>query len=196
MATYDEVGNLLDFSGDYSVEGGARPVGEAGILQKAQADAKLWGPNKEFTQTSLSHIAPQAGLPANFDWTPSLPQAAAQHQAQFGEPYSYRYTNYAHPVAAAVQAASASLPQLAPFVAQVGEGSAFWNQGNQLRDQVLHSATSDSDWKQLASVFAGPVLSAALTPAATGAQTAGAAGTGTTGAGTLGSGLSAGGALA
>jgi hypothetical protein len=129
--------------------------------QSRVSDFQRYGPNAEFTKSTLAQVAQAAGLPADFDWTPFLDQAAQQHQAQFGEPYNNRYTNYAHPAAAAVQFASAANPQLAPFVSQVGEGSAVWNQGNQMRDQALHTATSNSDWQGLASVFAGPALAGA-----------------------------------
>ena len=120
------------------------------------------GRQQEFAKSALQQIAQSSGLPTNFDWTPYLEKAAQQHYDQFGQGYSSRYTNYAQPVAAAVQLAAQTNPQLQPFVEKTQPGSSFWDQGNQIRDQYLSSdkkAAADERYK-LASVFAGPVLGA------------------------------------
>lgn len=141
-----------------------------GLTSKQAVDGLLLGPGGEFVSGTLANLAQVAGLPAGFDWTPYLTKGAEQHFAQFGQGYNRQNTNYAHPIAAAVQAAAADHPQLAPYVAQVAPGSAVWNQGQQMM-QAQIDQTSDSrraDRLGLASVAAAPFAAAAFAPAAGG----------------------------
>jgi hypothetical protein len=100
----------------------------------------------QYVDQALAAVAQQAGLPAGFNWFPYLQKAAEQHKAAYGVAYSKRYTNWAYPVTVAITYAASDYPQLQPFIALTGAGSVFWDQGNQLRDQALHAATSDTEY--------------------------------------------------
>jgi hypothetical protein len=141
---------------------------DVGLTSKQAMDSLLLGPGGEFVSGTLANLAQSAGLPADFDWTPYLSSGLEQHFAQFGREYDRQSTNYAHPIAAAVQNAAADYPQLAPYVAQVAPGSAVWNQGQQMMQAQIDrtSSTRQADRLGLASVAAAPFAAAYFAPAA------------------------------
>lgn len=133
----------------------------------SQWDQMVYGTfrdHKQVIDQTLQAIAQQAGLPASFDWTPYLEQAAQQQIQQAGKVWDERYNNNAEPVFRVVSLASQSNPQLAPLAQQIGPGSDAWAKGEQRRQQSadVSKSSSRADTLGLAGVFAGPVLSGAL----------------------------------
>ena len=174
---------------DYSGEGAQQIRSQVENPQHAQAKADalrsiLFGTDPRAESDILGRlqsIGAEAGLPADFDWTPHLVASAQQRGSGL---YNYLETPTAQVIGGALASAASQAPQLSAVATRYQQGGDLWNQS--VAEQQQRAAKHKSN--------IGAVNATAYTGLA--AMLGGAALAGEAGAGSAAAGSGAGGAVA